>query len=224
VLFFIPWGAGYLFASLITPQVRAWGRLTPVLLLLILIGAAAVLARTRVSLRPWGSPLSWPISVALIVVTLVTQVLPFRATYTNAVDQGRFIKQEVSAYTAAVNAAIPERCGILQLPYMAFPENGVREPGLNDYEHAWQPLQNPGKDYSYGAIKGTEDSILTAALTDPPSRSQLDQLRAVGFCAIHLDKRGYTDVAWQRVTTMLGADLGETVATGLDGAWLTYRL
>jgi len=220
VLFFVPWGGGYLFASLVTPQVRAWGRLTPLLLLLILIGTAAVLARTRISRHPWRSPLAWTVTGAILVATLLTQVLPFRAVYSSAVDQGRFVQGEVVDYARAVNAAIPQRCGILQLPYMAFTENGIREPGLNDYEHAWQPLINRGKYFSYGAVKGTQESVLTASLTDPPSRSQIDRLRQLGFCAVHVDRRGYTDIAWQRVTSTFGLP----VAEGLDGSWLLFAL
>ena len=219
-LFFVPWGTGYLVAGLITPQLRAWGRLSPILLLLFLVGAAAVFARTR-----WNQPKPSVIpAVVIVAIVFVTNVLPFRAAYAQAVDDGRYIKGQLQAYTTSVNAAISERCGILQLPFMAFPENGIREPGLNDYEHGRLGLANPNKFSSYGTVKGTQEAVLTAALTDPPSRSQLDQLRQAGFCAIHLDKRGYTDVAWQRVTTMLGADLGAPVAEGLDGAWITYRL
>jgi len=151
-------------------------------------------------------------------------VLPFRATYTQAIDDGRYIEGQLRAYSTSVNAAIPEKCAILQLPYMAFPENGIREPGLNDYEHGRLGLANPDKLFSYGTVKGTQEAVFTAALTDPPSRSQLDQLRQAGFCAIHVDRRGYTDVAWQRITTMLGAELGTPVAEGLDGMWFTYRL
>ena len=219
-LFFVPWGAGYLVAGLITPQLRAWGRLSPILLLLFLIGAAAVLARTR-----WNQskPAVIP-AVIILAIVFVSNVLPFRAAYAQAIDQGRYIEEQLRSYATSVNAAIPEKCGILQLPYMAFPENGIREPGLNDYEHGRLGLANPNKFFSYGTVKGTQEAVLTAALTDPPSRSQLDQLRQAGFCAIHVDQRGYTDVAWQRITTMLGADLGAPVAEGLDGAWITYRL
>lgn len=224
LFFFVPWGGGYLFASLITPQLRAWGRLTPILLLLFLLGAAAVLARTRAAKNPWSNPIALATGAVILVLTVTTNVLPFRATYSDAVDQGRFVQSEVIAYATGINQAIPERCAILQLPYMAFPENGIREPELNDYEHAWQPLINRGKDFSYGAIKGTTDSILAASLTDPPSRSQLDELRQAGFCGVHMDRRGYSDTAWQRVTTTFTADLGAPVAEGLDGAWLLYRL
>lgn len=224
LFFFVPWGGGYLFATFISPQLRAWGRMTPVLLLLFLLGAAAVLARTRAANKPWTNPLGLVTAAVILIVTVAANVLPFRAMYSDAVDQGRFVHSEVISYAQAANQAIPERCAILQLPYMAFPENGIREPGLNDYEHAWQPLVNRGKDFSYGAIKGTTDSILTASMTDPPSRSQLNQLRQAGFCGVHVDRRGYTDVAWQRVTTTFGADLGAPVAEGLDGAWLLYQL
>jgi peptidoglycan biosynthesis protein MviN/MurJ (putative lipid II flippase) len=32
LLFFIPWGLNYLFAGAVTPQIRAWNRLVPILL------------------------------------------------------------------------------------------------------------------------------------------------------------------------------------------------
>lgn len=225
LIFFIPWGAGYLFASTVSAQVRAWGRLTPILLLLFILGAAAVLARTRLAdERSWGSIGAPVVALLIVLVVLTTQVLPFRATYAQAAETGRALRTELTQYATAVNTAVPQRCGVLQLPYMAYPENGIREPGLNDYEHGWHGLTNKGKFFSYGAVKGTDASVVTASLTDPPSRSQLEDLRALGFCAIHLDKRGYTDAAWQRVTAMLGADLGPPIAEGLDGAWLTYRL
>ena len=219
-LLFIPWGGGYLIAGYITPQLRAWNRLTPLLLLLLIVGAAAVLATTR-----WmDRPRSIIASVVIVVLVFASNVLPFRTMYASAVDNGRYLNVQLAEYRTQLNAAIPTQCGVLQLPYMAFPENGIREPGLNDYEHAWQPLTNPGKLFSYGAVKGTQASVLAASLTDPPSRRQLDELRSRGFCTIHLDKRGYTEVAWQRVILMLGADLGPPVAEGLDGAWVAFRL
>ncbi len=126
----------------------------------------------------------------IVVLVFASNVLPFRSMYATAVDNGRYLNGQLEEYRARLNAAIPTQCGVLQLPYMAFPENGIREPGLNDYEHAWQPLTNPGKLFSYGAVKGTQASLLAASLTDPPSRRQLSELRRKGFCAIHLDKRG----------------------------------
>ena len=44
MLFFVPWGLNYLFADLVTTQIRAWNRLLPFLLLLFILGAAAAAA------------------------------------------------------------------------------------------------------------------------------------------------------------------------------------
>ena len=43
LLFFVPWGLNYLIAGTITAQIRAWNRLTPIILLLFLLGAAAII-------------------------------------------------------------------------------------------------------------------------------------------------------------------------------------
>ena len=223
--FFIPWGGGFLVASIISPQIRAWGRLTPILLLIVILGAGAVLARTRLGQSTtWRSPTGWIISAILLIIIVVTQVLPFRPSYQQAATKGREFNATLQNYIADVNAAIPEQCGILQLPYVAYPENGIRAPRLNDYEPAWQPLANPNKDYSYGSVKSTQADILAASMGDQPSSNQLAQLPSLGFCGIHLDKRGYTEPAWKRINTTLTRTYGLPVAEGLSGKWVLYEL
>lgn len=225
VWFMIPWGGGFLFASLITPQIRAWGRITPVILLLVILGAGAVIAKTRFGqATAWRMPVAWIISGVMVITVFSTQVLPFRDTYADVGDTGRDVLTELTRYSSAVNAAIPLSCGILQLPYMVFPENGIRKPELNDYEHALHPLTNPDKDFSYGAVKGTRAAVLTASLSDPPTMNQINQLTAQGFCGLHLDRRGYTKRSWKRLNNELRAIYGEPAAEGQFGNWAMYRI
>lgn len=220
VLFFVPWGLNYLVAGTVTAQVRAWNRLLPILLLLFIAGAAAVLARTRL-----GRPSTWSVVAAVVVLTVVTveQVLPFRAAYAAGASQGTEAVAAARAYSAQLNAAIPEDCGVLQLPYVVYPEQGSIEE-LTDYEHFLQGLVNPDKDYSYGAVKGTDAAEALTGLGNRFSPQVVDALVAQGFCAVHVDRRGFTDTAWTWVTTGLRESFGEPVATGDDGTWLAYAL
>ena len=97
-------------------------------------------------------------------------------------------------------------------------------PDLNDYEHFLQGLVNEDKDFSYGAVKNTDAS---APLEDLGNRQPPGQVRAPvaqGFCAIHLDRRGFTDQAWTWVTNDMRLQFGPPVATGRDGIWETYAL
>ncbi len=220
VLFFVPWGINLLFADLVTAQIRAWNRLLPVLLLLFLLGGATVLARTRIATN-WL--ISLPVALLLLGLTAIDSVYPFRAAYAGSVAEAGEVTDAARAYAADVNAAIPEKCGVLQLPYMAYPEHGV-ERGVNDYDHFWTSLVNPDKQWSYGAVKNTDAGVWSAQLPQVPTDEQVALLRGAGFCAIHLDTRGYISEVLAPVRADLATRFGPPVATGYDGAWELYDI
>ncbi|MHB1164247.1 MAG: hypothetical protein ACYC0W_04345 [Candidatus Nanopelagicales bacterium] len=220
VLFFVPWGLNLIFADLVTAQIRAWNRLLPFLLLLVLLGAAVVLRRTALAER---MALAVPIALVLLGLTAIDSVYPFRAAYAGSVAEGREVTDAARAYAADVNRAIPQDCGVLQLPYMGYPEFGVVR-GINDYDHFWTAITNPGKDWSYGSVKYTDASIWAGQLPDLPTDGQLALARAAGFCAVHLDLRGFVSEERGPVTANLSARLGAPVADGFDGMWQLYSL
>lgn len=220
VLFFVPWGLNYLFATMVTPQIRAWNRLLPTLLMLLVIGSVAIIADTR-----WVRDRRWSVVSGAVVlgVVIVTQVLPFRPAFASGADDGRKAVAEAVSYATALNQAIPERCGVLQLPYVGYPEQGTTVK-LTDYEHFIHPLVNEGKDFSYGAVRNTAAGTLTEQIGNVPSRRSIDTLRELGFCAIHLDARGFEPDQWVRVNKTLTRELGEPVASGRRGTWMAYRI
>lgn len=220
VLFFVPWGLNYLVAGSLTPQVRAWNRLVPVLLLLFVAGAVAVLARTRLGRT---SAVSVVVAVAVLLVATVEQVLPFRAAYADGAATGSRAVQEARAYAAQLNAAIPADCGVLQLPYVVYPEQGSIEE-LGDYEHFLHGLVNEDKEFSYGAVKGTAEAVPLQDLGNRFSAAVVRKLVDEGFCAVHVDRRGFTDTAWTWVNAGLRESFGAPVASGDDGTWLAYAL
>jgi len=221
LVFFVPWGLNYVFANVVSAQIRAWNRLLPVLLLLFVVGAMAVLARTR-----WDRLAAGPVIAGLVILSLVTidQVVPFRAAYQQGAATGALAEKVASDYAKEVNRAIPEHCGILQLPYAQYPEQGTIEPALNDYEHFMQALVNRDKDFSYGAVKNTEASIGLAQLGQIPDSADIASLREQGFCAIHVDRRGIPSGTWSFMEIDLNAALGPPVATGDDGLWQLFSL
>lgn len=220
VLFFVPWGLNFLIASTVTAQVRAWNRLLPVLLLLVVAGAMAALVRTRWDRTSALTAIGGALVTALV---LVEQVMPFRAAYAQGAATGEVVRDLAVEYAAAVNTAIPERCGVLQLPHVNYPEQGTIE-DLNDYEHFVHPLVNRDKDFSYGAVKGTSPAALAASLDPVPSPGQVETLRGLGFCAIHVDRRGLSKPLDRLMAAELGVRYGPPVAEGRDGAWLLYDI
>ena len=220
LLFFVPWGLNYLFSAFVSPQLRGWDRLLPVFFTLVLIGAGLVLQRLRIR-RPRGATLVVA-GVALGVVVL-DSVLPFRSVFAAASAAGGRFSGAGYTYAAALNEAVPGRCGVLELPYIGYPEEPPKV-GMTGYEQLWPALTNPAKEWSSGAMKGTLAGAWQKALGDDVDAADVPALQAGGFCAVHVDRRGYAEEDADRVTGELTDLLGGPVATGLEGNWLAYRL
>jgi len=220
VLWFIPWGLNYLFAGTITAQIRAWNRLTPYLLLLFLLGAAAVFARLRIAqVRRWSIPLA----TVILALTFVDSVLPFRGAYADNAKDGSDLTKAARSYAAQANAAIEDDCGVLQLPYMGYPEIGIVG-DINDYDHFWTSINNSGKHWSYGAIKNTDAGIWSSQLPEIPNDEQIALLRGNGFCAIHIDQRGWSEKDRVGVVGNLQARFGSPIAVANSADWLMFDI
>lgn len=220
VLLFMPWGLNLIFAEAVTGQIRAWNRLLPFLLLLFILGGAIAaqrmtgLARERIAV---------PVALVILIVIVVESILPFRTPTQRAIRAGAKSTAAGSAYAQQVNRAIPERCGVLQLPYMQYPEQGSVA-DLGDYEHLWVATTNPGKSFSYGSMTLTAASVWAAQMPPIPTPEQVRLLRGAGFCAIHLDKRGFERRDSAAMRWELGRRFGPAVATGNGGDWELFDI
>lgn len=219
-LFFIPWGLNYLVAGTVTAQIRAWNRLTPVLLILVVLGAAIVIRQTRFATRPIIAVIA---AIAILGLTAVDSILPFKSAYADSVQDGSEITIAAQDYAIQVNAAVPENCGVLQLPLTTFPEFGPVN-DFNDYDHYWVSLLNPNKKWSYGAPRNTSAGIWSAQMPEVPSRAQLGILAGGGFCAVHVDLRAFSEKKAAQLEKYLTDELGAPVAQGLDASWLFFSM
>ena len=220
VLFFVPWGLNVLFAALVTPEIRAWDRLVPIMLLLFFVGAMAAWRTLRLPQR--GARVSIVAAVSLVLLVF-DSVVPYQSGFAAAAAEGQAIRAAGLQYAAAVNAAIPGTCGILELPYLGYPE----EPSLRDlpsYAPFWPGLTNPAKEWSFGAMKQTRDSQWAAALGAAIDPAAVANLVAGGFCGIHVDRRGLTADEESALSARLTDLLGPPVATGYGGNWTMYAL
>jgi hypothetical protein len=219
LLFFMPWGLNFFSAYFVTAQIRAWNRLVPLLLLLFILGAASVLSTTRLARNA-----RWSMAVAALViaVTVIEMILPWRNLYSWAADNGRTRIDEAYAYAYDVNRAIPERCGVLTLPLMLYPNNGPVMPAMDDYDHLLIGLTNPEKPISYGAMRDTPASNWQLDYVGVPTREQVRELTYMGFCAVHVDTFGYEDPA--SILVPMEATLGAPVAVSGNGRWEMFSL
>lgn len=216
VVFFVPWGMNYLFSSFATAQIRAWNRLLPYILFLLILGASAALASWRWPRQRFAP---WIIACAIVLMTVVDMVLPWRNLYTYVPEDGQARVQAAYQYAAEVNAAIPESCGVLTLPFVPYPGAGPRG-GMDDYDHFTIAMTNPEKSISYGALTGSASAATFERLSNQPIASSLWELRSLGYCAVHIDRRGYEDA--EPIISELRATLGEPVSE--VGSWTMFEI
>jgi len=220
ILFFVPWGLNVVFAGVVTPQLRAWDRLVPVLHLLFF--TAAMVAWRTMNLPQRGRRASL-IAASCLVLLVFDSVVPYRAGFAAVTTTGQTTRTTGIQYAKALNAAIPGRCAMLELPYQQFPEvpNLL---ALPEYDAFWPALTNAGKTWSFGSMKDTIGSEWQRVLDSDIDASAVSDLVAGGFCGIHVDRRGLTPDEDAQLSARLTALLGGPVATGHGGDWVAYAL
>jgi phosphoglycerol transferase len=216
ILFFIPWGFNYLFAYLVSAQIRGWNRLLPYLLLLFILGAASALASWSWSSRGKSR---WIVSICIIILAFVDMVLPWKHLYTYVPADGSTRLEQATVYSQKVNQAIPGDCGILTLPYVPFLNAGPLQ-GMDDYDHFLIAMTNPGKPISYGAYPGSAAAQVLSGFTETLTPQQANDLRYLGFCGVHVDEAGYEDPGpvLAHLTQILGPPVAE------EGRWTMFSL
>jgi phosphoglycerol transferase len=222
ILFFTVGGPNHLIALYLTPQIRAWNRMTPVILMLVLLGGGKslelILRRNKiyVSLKKSQKLL---VAVGVFSLVLLDQSPKYSAG-SYLVDDARQLQSAVAAYNNKIEELIPEKCGILQLPVMSFPENGPIN-GLDTYKHFDVSLQNPNKNWTFGAVKNVPGGSYQSKYADRSAETIFEIAKNDGLCGIHVDIRGFSV---GKETDSLIADFGVPAIVGNSGNWLFFRV
>lgn len=132
----------------------------------------------------WGT-----IAAVVALVILVDQVPRAPAAdYTNTtavlVDSDR-------RFVADMEAALPDKAMVFQLPVMEFPESPV--PGLGSYEHFRPYLYSNRLRYSFGSQKGRPREAWQQQVATMPPEKAIREITSRGFDAIYINRRGFQD-------------------------------
>ncbi len=132
----------------------------------------------------WGT-----IAAVVALVILIDQVPRAPAAdYTNTtavlVDSDR-------RFVADMEAALPDKAMVFQLPVMEFPESPV--PGLGSYEHFRPYLYSSRLRYSFGSQKGRPREAWQQEVAKMPAEKAIREIASRGFDAVYINRRGFQD-------------------------------
>lgn len=206
-LFYIVSGFGMLVALLVGPQIRAWSRLSIVLIVLAL-GVVGVLVDSITSRFKART-----VVLALLAVVAIFDQVTGAAT---AVQLRPTDDSEMKQFVAESDEALPDGCGVAQLPVKSFPDSKTIG-DLNDYDEALPYLftEDDSLRWSYGAVGGTYgwDVWKDSAASPESYRETIEQTQA---CAVQIDLNGYTQNVdgWKPlVEAVAGTDVPDVVSS-----------
>jgi phosphoglycerol transferase len=181
-------GFSGLFAYIVTPQLRAWSRMSIFIAFFSLAGVALAidwfLARqaARVGLA---------LLVLLVTVGFLDQT---NASSTPQYDFNRQGYEHDAAFVHVIENRLPRGAAVFELPYEPFPEPqpAFVPPTFGPYDMSRPYLHSHDLRWSYGLMKGRAGDW-QAALVQLPPPLVARALAAIGFDGLYVDRNGYAD-------------------------------
>jgi phosphoglycerol transferase len=193
-------GVSALIAFEISPQVRAWNRLSLVIAFAALLTVALLLTALGERLRARGRP-AWLATAAAVLVGaigLFDQTSPVDAPDYGANAAAWKVDDD---FVKAIEQRLPDGAKIVQLPYMRYPENGQLN-GIADYGMFKGYFHSTHLKWSYGAIHGRPADWLGPHEALSPEQVAT-AAAAAGFGGLYLDRYGYSGPAAGTASTAL---------------------
>ncbi len=207
-------GLASLIEVFVTPDIRAWNRISVFIAFLSLLAVGLLLDALRGALAPkrWGAPLAAVACAAVLVFgvydqTSVSFVPAYSATAREWNSDAKFVQE--------IEARLPQRASVFQLPYVPFPE-GYPETPVGDqiatystkYESLRGYLHSSTLRWSYGATKGRAGDW-SSQLTGQPLSYVVAAAAAAGFDGLWVDPAGFEPAKATQIRAALRSLLGQ---------------
>ncbi len=184
-------GFSTLFALTVSPMLRAWNRVSVFIDFAAIVSIFLIL---QISLKKFFSEVKatrimLPIAIGLCILGLWDQTIPAPISFNDSI---RATFESDRSFVKGIEAIVPAKSAIYQLPYMAFPE----VPPLNqlpDYGLFVGFLHSKLLCWSYGGMKGREGDLFFRALAKESLQKQVEVATLLGFVGIYIDRRGFED-------------------------------
>lgn len=219
VAFFVTTGFGLFFGIIVSPQIRAWGRFSPIIAFISLCVLAIFLdfVLATIQAKFWMALVAKVVTYALVSALFVLSIGPSGLSRGNSE-----IIPELTRYSSSASANLKPGCPIFNYPPVGFPEGGLIEgPSRGDvYSDVLPFLYIDDHPFSFGAIKGQLGGLWYERISSDPVVAA-NQAKSLGFCAIQLDATKVDN--FEKVYAELLAYLGSPIADAND-QWYLFSL
>ena len=188
----------------ITPQLRAWNRMSVFIAFFSLVAVALLLDRLRRRMGPspgrrllFGSMLAAVLVVGVLDQTTQRDVPAYRANAAQFHSDGDLV--------AAIERRLPRGAMVFQLPYMGFPESRPIH-RMTNYDQVRGYLHSHHLRWSYGAMQG-RPADWSEDLADKPVSVVVPSVAAAGFDGVWVDRFGFAD-GGHAITVAVGSVTG----------------
>ena len=219
VLIGVMGGLGAIFAFLVSPQVRAYNRIS------VFIGFFGVAALVWV-LERWipSSNLNWlglAIVPALLITLGVLDQIPRHVLLKNRpIHEAAFYGE--AKFIERIEHSVPPNSMIFQIPYLPFPEGGPVN-RMQDYDPFLGYLHSKALRWSYGAMRERDADFWLAKVSAEPTEQMIASVEDAGFAGVWVDRFGYKDNA-VAIEGQLKDLLHEEPWTDFTGRYLYFPL
>lgn len=214
-------GLGAIFNFVVSPQIRAYSRISVFIAFFGLFAAMWALDR---GLSPWPRA-RWIVLLALAPFAIVDQTPRpwFRRDMieTRERNAARFASDRAFYQQVDANAGSGM---VFALPHIPYPENVPRHGMTSAYAFATAYLHTDTARWSFGAMRERETDAWLISVFHEPTPRMVERLRERGFVAICIDVKGYTDDERKALFESLTALCGPPVARQEDGSRVLFDL
>jgi phosphoglycerol transferase len=199
-------GLGSVFAFVVSPQIRAYDRISIFLGFLALAGVVWLLDRALARARGWRTWSAGVVGcVGVLLFGLWDQTSPADVPDYAAL---RSCCATDAAFASAVEQALPPEAMVFQLPVCSFPEGSIVH-RCSGYDHCRLLLHSRKLRFSHGTVRGRYGAWVLDQLAGLPPELLLPRIVGMGYSGLHIDRNGYPDKGREldaKVRQLLGTE------------------
>lgn len=181
-------GLNVLFATLISPMIRGWDRIS--IFIAFFAIAAFFIGIDRLFQNKAAGP--WTIASILFLLTTIGILdQTARPSYNAALTSKAGFFQD-RKFIGSIESALPRGAAVYQIPYTPFPE-AANLVNLGGYDLLVGFINSKHLHWNSGGMQGRQADLFYRELSKKPLEEQLATARSLGFSGIYVDGRGYED-------------------------------